>query len=129
VWERFAEHLPTVASACCLTSLAAMAVEAKRWRRSRARRGCWDFALACGSSGLLAFAAAITPAGLAVWLIPGSPWPTLAIAIPVGLSVDLAKEAGPLRVLKLSLHMVARVSRAMAGGITPDSPSDSDSDA
>lgn len=128
MWERFVEHLPTVSAACCLTSAAAMAIEVKRWRRSRVKRGCLDFVLACGSSGLLAFVAAITPAGLAVWIAPASPWPALAVAVPVGLAVDLAKEAGPLRMLQLSLRMVSRVSRAMAGEISAGSSRESESE-
>lgn len=129
MWERFAEHGPTMMAACSLTSIAAMAIEVKRWRRSRTRRGCGDCVLACASSGLLGFVGAITPAGLGAWMLPDSPWPVVAVAVPVGLAVNLAKEAGPLRLLRLSLSALGRVSRSLAQEIGSDSSPPSDSDA
>jgi len=132
VWsslDRFAEHAPTIGAACTLTAMAAVAIEIKRLRRSRMRRGCVDSAMACAASGLLAGVGAIVPAGLGVWMFPESPWPVLALSIPVGMTVDMAKEAGPLRLLVLSLDMVARVARAMSGAAGPDSRQPPDSDA
>ena len=129
MWERFAEHGPTMAAACGLACLIGSARAVHRWRSRRTKRGCTDLLLCVGCSALLGGAGAAIAAGMFVEDYPCSPWKVVAIGAACGTAVDLTTAAGSLALLRLALRLTSRVSRGIAAEISPDSSQDSDSDA
>lgn len=123
MWERFAEHGPTVSAACGLACLIGSSRAGRSWRMRRAKRGCTDLLLCVGCSALLAGAGGAIASGMLVELWPDKPWRVVAVGAAIGTAVDMTTAAGSLTLLRLALRMASRLTRGLAAEIGADSSS------
>ena len=114
MWERFAEHAPTVALAASLAGMIATTIEVHQATRARTSYGCMRRLSRAGCSGVLGCGAAGIFAAAIVERFPASPWLVVSLAVAGGLAIDITTRAGFDRlfrtILKLNLALAKTLS-------------------
>ena len=121
MWQRFAEHLPTVAAACVLASLIGSARAANKWRTARVRRSWLELCFAMACCGLLDGAGGVLASAVLVKYL--DPWPAVAVAASLGVAWSLSTERGLRKFAGMSLRVAMAAGQSLQRQIGSDSRS------
>ena len=114
MWERFAEHAPTVGISAVAAGVVSMAIEARAAIKRRDSSGCGRLVLLSTCSGVLGLSGAAIFAASVVELLPSMPWVVVGLSVLAGLTGDVATRAGVRRWFRLMLKLHLQIARTLA---------------